>query len=78
MTTLQELKNQAEKLSVSDRLELVRAIVESLQKELRPRKILSKDFVERLRGIARTDAQPPTDIQVEQMLEERLVEKYLK
>ena len=34
--SLQELKNQAYKLSVSDRLELVKAIIYSLENELRP------------------------------------------
>lgn len=75
--SLQELKNQAYKLSVSDRLELVSAIIESLSQELRPRQDI-KGAIERLRGIAKTDAPPPTDAEVEAMLEERLVEKYLK
>ncbi|MGK7872997.1 MAG: hypothetical protein AB4426_06715 [Xenococcaceae cyanobacterium] len=63
--SLQELKNQAYKLSVSDRLELVSGIIESLSRELRPRKPLPKDFVKRLRGIAKTDAPPPTDAELE-------------
>ena len=36
MSDIQELKNQAYKLSVSDRLELIEAIVRSLQIDLRP------------------------------------------
>jgi hypothetical protein len=31
-----------------------------------------------MRGLAKTDATPPTDAEVEVMLEERLVEKYLQ
>ncbi|MBD1834143.1 hypothetical protein H6F61_15945 [Cyanobacteria bacterium FACHB-472] len=75
--SLQELKNQAYKLSVSDRLDLVNAIVESLRRELRPRPNL-EGVVERMMGVAKTDQSPPTDAEVEAMLEERLVEKYLK
>ncbi|MBW4575013.1 MAG: hypothetical protein KME08_06985 [Aphanothece sp. CMT-3BRIN-NPC111] len=74
---LQELKNQAYKLSVSERLELMNAIIQSLQHELRPRSDI-KGAVERMRGLAKTDAPPPTDTEVEVMLEERLIEKYLK
>lgn len=75
--TLQELKNQAYKLSVSDRLELVKAIIYSLENELRPRPD-RKAAIERMRGLAKTEQPPPTDAEVEAMLEERLVEKYLK
>ena len=76
--SLQELKNQAYLLSVGDRLELVKAIVESLSRELKPRKPLSKEFVEQMIGIGKGDAPPPTDAEVEKMLEERRVEKYLQ
>jgi hypothetical protein len=31
-----------------------------------------------MRGLAKTDAPAPTDAEVEAMLEERLVEKYMK
>jgi len=103
------LSREADKLSVTDRLALVNAIVESIRQELRPRQPLLDDFVEpmtglaktdappatdaevkirlprdrkgaakRLRGLAKTDTPPPTDAEVAAMLEERLVEKYLK
>lgn len=73
---LQELKKQAYKLSISDRLELVNAIIQSLQDSNSPqtnRKIL----IDRMRGMLKTDQAPPTDVEVEQMLEEHRVEKYL-
>ena len=75
--SLQELKNQAYKLSVSDRLDLVNAIVESLRRELRPQPD-RKAAIDQMRGLAKTDAPAPTDAEVEAMLEERLVEKYMK
>ncbi len=75
--SLQELKNQAYKLSVSDRLDLVNAIVESLRRELRTQPD-RKAAIDRMRGLAKTDAPAPTDAEVEAMLEERLVEKYMK
>ena len=37
-----------------------------------------KGAAKRLRGLAKTDMPPPTDAEVVLMLEERLVEKYLK
>ena len=103
------LSREAHKLSVTDRLALVNAIVESIRRELRPRQPLPDDFLEpitglpkidappptnaevkirlrpdrkgaakRLRGLAKTDMPPPTDAEVALMLEEHLVEKYLK
>ena len=79
MMSLQELRNQALQLSISDRLELMSAILQSLQHELRPRPD-RKGAAQRMRGLLKTDAPPPppTDAEVEAMLEERLVEKYLQ
>ena len=37
-----------------------------------------KGAAKRLRGLAKTEMPPPTDTEVAAMLEERLVEKYLK
>ncbi|MBW3587167.1 MAG: hypothetical protein KY448_15365 [Cyanobacteria bacterium 0813] len=37
-----------------------------------------KGSAKRLRGLAKTDMPPPTDAEVALMLEERLVDKYLK
>ncbi len=76
--SLQELRKQALELSVSARLALMSTIIESLQHELRPRPPVPEDIVDRMIGLAKTDAPPPTDAEVEAMLEERLVEKYLK
>jgi hypothetical protein len=77
--SLQELREQALQLSVSDHLALMSTIIESLQHELRPRPpVPGADIVDRMMGLAKTDAPPPTDAEVEAMLEERLVEKYLK
>lgn len=73
----EELRKEAYKLSVSDRLALVEAIVRSLNEELRPRPPVPEGVVERLRGSLKTDAPPPTDREVEAMREERLREKYL-
>ncbi|MBD2312242.1 hypothetical protein H6G20_11265 [Desertifilum sp. FACHB-1129] len=88
--SLQELKEQAFKLSVSDRLDLVNYIIESLQNDLNykpdsseqknleelPEKQL--DLIGRMQGFLKTDKPAPTDTEVQAMLEERLVEKFLK
>ncbi|GGA46734.1 hypothetical protein [Okeania sp. KiyG1] len=78
MSELEELRKKALNLSVSDQLLLLKAITDSLNEELRPRPDLPPDFVDRMIGIAKTDSPPPNDEEVEAMLEERLVEKYLK
>jgi hypothetical protein len=75
--SLQELREQALQLSVSDRLALMSTIIESLQHELRPRPN-REGAAQRMRGLLKTDTPPPTDAEVEAMLEERLVEKYLQ
>lgn len=73
---LQELKKQAYNLSVSDRLELVNAIIQSLQ-DNNSSQTNRKILIDRMRGMLKTDQAPPTDVEVEQMLEKRRVEKYL-
>jgi hypothetical protein len=61
---------------VSDYLALVSLFIESLQAipSLQPDK---PNVVGRMRGLLKTDQPAPTDEEVEAMLEERLVEKYL-
>ena len=73
----QELRNEAYQLSVSDRLLLVEAIVRSLSNELRARPPVPKGTLTGLHGLLKTDEPPPTDEEIEAMLEERLKEKYL-
>lgn len=74
---LQELKEQVYKLSVDDRLALINVIVESLQNNPR----LDSDrssAIKRMRGLLKTDSSSPTDEEVEAMLDQRRVEKYLQ
>ena len=74
---LQELKEQVFKLSRSDRLALVSAIIESLQDT----PISQPDrsgAIRRMRGLLKTDRPAPTDEEVATMLEERRVDKYLQ
>lgn len=75
--SLQELKEQAFKLSVSDRLALVNAIIQSLQDTLNPQPN-RKTLINQMRGLLKTDLPPPTDAQIQAILEERRVEKYLQ
>jgi hypothetical protein len=59
------------------RLALLSAIIDSLQNTLSSqpnRKVLIKQ----MRGLLKTDQPSPTDAQVEEMLQERRVEKYLQ
>ena len=74
---LQELKKEAYKLSVSDRLALVSAIIESLQ-DTPSIESNRSNAIKRMRGFLKTEQPAPTDEEVEAMLEERRVEKYLQ
>lgn len=73
--SLQELKEQIFKLSVSDRLSLVSAIIESLQ-ETSGSMSERSSAIGRMRGLLKTDQPALTDEEVAAMLEERRVEKY--
>lgn len=80
---LQELKEEALKLSPADRLALVSAIIESLQDTLTSQSDLTRprdrqSAIQRMRGLLKTDQTAPTDEEVAAMLEERRVEKYLQ
>jgi hypothetical protein len=74
--TLHELQDQALQLSAEERWELINALVRSLQP---PSQSVEKPkgLVASLIGIAKTDAPPPNDEEVQAMLDERLVQKYL-
>ena len=73
---LQELKEQVFKLSPSDRLALVSAIIESLQDTpiSEPER---SGAIRRMRGLLKTDRPAPTDEEVVTILEEQRVDKYL-
>jgi hypothetical protein len=74
---LQELKVQIFKLSPSDRLALISAIVESLQ-HTTVAKPERSGAIQRMRGLLKTEQPAPTDEEITAMLEERRVEKYLQ
>ncbi|MBK1990079.1 hypothetical protein A0J48_021545 [Sphaerospermopsis aphanizomenoides BCCUSP55] len=74
--SLQELKEQAFQLPESDRLELVRAIIESLQNQP-SQKFERTRIIQQMKGLLKTNQPAPTDEQVNAMLEEHRVEKYL-
>ncbi|WP_036481237.1 hypothetical protein [Myxosarcina sp. GI1] len=74
---LQQLKAEAVKLSPEERLELISAIVESLQNA----PVSQGDrftAIKRMRGLLTTDRPAPTDEEVAVMLEERRTKKYSK
>lgn len=74
---LQEVKEQVFKLSPSDRLALVSAIIESLQDQLIAESERSS-AIQRMRGLLKTDQIAPTDETVAAMLAERRMEKYFQ
>jgi hypothetical protein len=74
--SLQELKEQAFQLPESDRLELVRAIIESLQDKPSQQSDRTR-IIKQMKGLLKTNQPALTDEQVNAMLEEHRVEKYL-
>lgn len=74
--SLQELKEKACKLSESDRLELVRAIIESLQNQPSQQSEKTR-IIKQMKGLLKTNQPAPTDEQVKAMLAEHREEKYL-
>ena len=74
---LQELKEEAFKLSPSDRLALVNAILESLQNSSVSQPDRS-GAIRRMRGLLKTNQPAPTDEEVAEMLTDRRATKYLK
>ena len=73
---LQDVKEQVFKLSPSDRLALVSAILESLQ-DRSVSGVERSGAIQRMRGLLKTDQPAPTDEEVDAMLDTRRSEKYL-
>jgi hypothetical protein len=74
--TLRELQDRALRLSLEERWELVNTLMRSLQLSSQLA-VKPQGLAASLIGIAKTDAPPPTDEEVQAMLDERLVQKYL-
>ncbi|MEO1392410.1 MAG: addiction module protein [Cyanobacteria bacterium J06634_5] len=74
--TLNELQEQASKLPSEERLQLIEALMRSLQPQSSPTS-KPKGVAASLIGIARIDNPTSTDEDVSVMLDERLVQKYL-
>ncbi|MBD2088543.1 hypothetical protein H6F67_01495 [Microcoleus sp. FACHB-1515] len=74
--TLQELQEQALKLSLEERWQLVYVLMRSLQPN--PQSTAKPTgLAASLIGIAKTNAPPPTDEEVKAILDDRLTQKYL-
>lgn len=79
---LQELREQAIRLSVSDRLALMSAIIDSLKdpnlgENTQPSVVRERSgAIERMRGLLKTEQPAPTDEEVAILLKERRLEKY--
>lgn len=65
---LQELKNQANKLPVSDRLELVRSIIDSIQ-EIPISTPKQTQAIRRMKGLLKTSQSAPIYCEVTVMLD---------
>ena len=74
--TLHDLQEQALKLPVDERWQLISTLIRSLQPNSAST-VKPKGLAASLIGIAKTDAPPPTDEAVKAMLDERLAQKYL-
>ena len=74
--TLQELQDNALKLTIEDRWQLINALMEYVRSRV-PLVSKHQGVASSLIGIAKTAAAPPTDDQVKTMLAERRIEKFL-
>ena len=74
--TLDELQDQALRLSLEERRHLINALQRSLQPDPQPN-VKKQGLAASLIGIAKTNAHSPTDEEVAAMLDERLAQKYL-
>ncbi|MBK1989218.1 hypothetical protein A0J48_017020 [Sphaerospermopsis aphanizomenoides BCCUSP55] len=74
--TLHELQDQALKLSVEERRQLINILTRSLLPKTHSA-TKPKGLAASLIGIAKTDTAPPTDEEVKALLNERLAQKYL-
>ncbi len=74
--TLRELQDQALRLPVEERWQLINALQQSLQPTSQPT-VKQKGLAASLIGIAKTAEASPTDEEVNAMLDERLAQKYL-
>jgi hypothetical protein len=72
---LQELKSQVLSLSVRDRLEIVRSIIDSIQDIPSPNPNRTK-AIRRMKGLLKTAQPAPTDAEVEIRLEQHFDEAY--
>jgi hypothetical protein len=75
--SLQKLKDQVRTLPISERLELISSIIDSL-KETPNSHPNRTSVIKQMKGLLKTDQPAPTDEAVEIMLEKRPVEKFLK
>jgi hypothetical protein len=72
----QDVKAQAFKLTPSDRLALITAIIESLQGQLISTSKRS-EAIRRMRGLLKTDQPAPTDAEIAEILDSRRTKNYL-
>ncbi len=73
--SLIRLKEQARQLTVSDKLELISDIIDSLR-TTSTHSTDKSSIIRQMKGLLKTELLSPTDKEVKQMLEERRVEKY--
>lgn len=73
--TPEQLIDEIRRLPIERRVELLELISRSVREEIQPRGEHTS-FVERLRGIAKFDGEPPTDAEIKEDYARYLTEKY--
>jgi hypothetical protein len=76
----QDLQRTVESLSIEERLSLLSAIAQSVQRDLQPQKAIDKHaIVAQPQGCLKQPGKPaPTDAEIAATREDRLAEKYIK
>jgi hypothetical protein len=81
--TLQEIEQRVYQLSISERLSLLNTITRSLQQDIEPAQNVTQQeklaIVNQMRGFLSRPGEPvPTDAEIDALLEQRRIEKYLQ
>ena len=71
-----ELLIEIKRLPMTERLALLEALARDLREEMQPPATPRASSLERVRGLLQTDAPPPTDEEVQDMIADYLLEKY--
>lgn len=75
--SLQQIRQQIEKLSIEDKLKLINELTLSL-KDTSSKQYNKKEIIKKMKGFLKTDNNSPDEHQIKSMLRKHKEEKYLQ